>query len=102
DIHAPQKMTDDANHDWYQGTADAVRKQLRYIQQPGIDYVVILSGAQLYRMNYRDMLRTHIESRAEATISGFPVTRDQASGFGIMRIANSGRVEGFLEKPKTD
>jgi len=102
EILAAQQMTDDAKQDWYQGTADAVRKQLRYIQQPGIDYVVILSGDQLYRMNYRDMLRTHIESKAEATIAGIPVTREQASGFGIMRIADSGRVEGFLEKPKTD
>ncbi len=102
EILAAQQMTDDAKQDWYQGTADAVRKQLRYIQQPGIDYVVILSGDQLYRMDYRDMLQTHIDTKAEATIAGIPVTQEQASGFGIMRIADSGRVEGFLEKPKTD
>jgi glucose-1-phosphate adenylyltransferase len=102
EILAAQQMTDDARQDWYQGTADAVRKQLRYIQQPGIDYVVILSGDQLYRMDYRDMLRTHIESKADATIAGIPVTREQAKAFGIMRIADSGRVEGFLEKPQTD
>jgi glucose-1-phosphate adenylyltransferase len=102
EILAAQQMTDDARQDWYQGTADAVRKQLRYIQQPGIYYVVILSGDQLYRMNYRDLLKTHIESKADATIAGIPVTREQAKGFGIMRIADSGRVEGFLEKPQTD
>src|SRR5215510_15012544 len=102
EILAAQQMTDDARQDWYQGTADAVRKQLRYIQQPGIDYIVILSGDQLYRMDYRDLLRTHIESKADATIAGIPVTRQQAKGFGIMRIADSGRVEGFLEKPQTD
>lgn len=102
EILAAQQMNDDARQDWYQGTADAVRKQLRYIQQPGIDYVVILSGDQLYRMNYLDMLRTHIESKADATIAGIPVTRDQAKAFGIMRIADNGRVEGFLEKPQTD
>jgi glucose-1-phosphate adenylyltransferase len=102
EILAAQQMTEDAHQDWYQGTADAVRKQVRYIQQPGVDYVVILSGDQLYRMDYRDMLRTHIETKADATIAGIPVTRQQASGFGIMRIADSGRVEGFLEKPKTD
>jgi glucose-1-phosphate adenylyltransferase len=102
EILAAQQMTDNAGQDWYQGTADAVRKQLRYIQQPGIDYVVILSGDQLYRMNYQDMLRTHIESKADATIAGIPVTREQAKAFGIMRIADSGRVEGFLEKPQTD
>ena len=102
EILAAQQMTDDAKHDWYQGTADAVRKQLRYMQQPGIDYVVILSGDQLYRMDYRDLLRTHVESKADATIAGIPVTREQAKAFGIMRIADSGRVEGFLEKPQTD
>ncbi len=102
EILAAQQMTDDAHRDWYQGTADAVRKQLRYIQQPGIDYVVILSGDQLYRMDYREMLKTHVESKADATIAGIPVTREQAKGFGIMRIADSGRVEGFLEKPQTD
>ena len=80
EILAAQQMTDDARQDWYQGTADAVRKQLRYIQQPGIDYVVILSGDQLYRMDYRDMLRTHIEAKADATIAGIPVTREAGQG----------------------
>jgi glucose-1-phosphate adenylyltransferase len=88
--------------DWYQGTADAVRKQLRYIQQPGIEYVIILSGDQLYRMDYRDMLRTHVEQKADATIAAIPVTRQEAKGFGIMRVADDGRVQGFLEKPQTD
>jgi glucose-1-phosphate adenylyltransferase len=88
--------------DWYQGTADAVRKQLRYIQQPGIDYVVILSGDQLYRMDYRDMLKTHIDQKADATIAAIPVTREAAKAFGVMRIGDDGRVLGFLEKPQTD
>jgi len=101
-LAAQQMNNEDGKHDWYQGTADAVRKQLRYIQQTGIDYVVILSGDQLYRMDYRDLLRTHIESQADATIAGIPVTREQARSFGIMRVADSGRVEGFLEKPQTD
>ncbi|MEX2173063.1 MAG: glucose-1-phosphate adenylyltransferase [Pirellulaceae bacterium] len=91
----------EAGGDWYQGTADAVRKQLRYIQQPGIEYVVILSGDQLYRMDYRDMLRTHIETKADATIAAIPVTREAAKAFGIMRVADDGRVLGFLEKPQT-
>ena len=102
EILAAQQMTDDARQDWYQGTADAVRKQLRYIQQPGIDYVVILSGDQLYRMDYREMLHTHIETKADATIAGIPVTREAARSFGIMRINDDGRVHGFLEKPQTD
>ena len=72
EILAAQQTEPSGGADWYQGTADAVRKQLRYIQQPGIDYVLILSGDQLYRMDYRDMLRTHIETKADATIAGIP------------------------------
>ncbi len=87
--------------DWYQGTADAVRQHVRYLQQSEIEYVLILSGDQLYRMNYADMLRTHQEAGADVTIGAMPVTREQASGFGIMRADETGRVQGFLEKPKT-
>ena len=87
---------------WYEGTADAVRKNLRNIQQPGIDHVLILSGDQLYRMNYGEMLETHRGSGADVTIGAVPVTREQATGFGILRADNSGRVTGFLEKPQTD
>lgn len=88
--------------EWYQGTADAVRQNLRYLQEQSVDYVLILSGDQLYHMNYRDMLRTHLEAKADVSIATLPVSRQQAAGFGIMRIDDSGRVVGFLEKPKTD
>jgi glucose-1-phosphate adenylyltransferase len=88
--------------DWYQGTADAVRKQLRYIEQPDIQYVLVLSGDQLYRMDYGEMLETHRKERADVTIAALPVTREAARGFGIMRINETGRVVGFLEKPKTE
>lgn len=94
--------TDTHGSDWFQGTADAVRKNLPYIQQDGVDYVIILSGDQLYRMDYRSMLQTHIDSGAQVTIAARPVTREDARGFGIMRIDETGRVVGFLEKPKTD
>ena len=87
--------------DWYQGTADAVRKQLRYIEQPDIQYVLVLSGDQLYRMDYGEMLETHLRERADVTIAALPVTREAARGFGIMRINETGRVVGFLEKPKS-
>jgi glucose-1-phosphate adenylyltransferase len=87
---------------WYQGTADAVRQHLRYIQQPGIDHVLILSGDQLYHMNYNDMLETHKRCGADVTIAALPVDRKKASAFGIMRLDDSGRVHGFLEKPKTE
>ncbi len=87
--------------DWYQGTADAVRQNIRYLQGPDISHVLILSGDQLYRMNYAEMLATHKESQADVTIAAMPVTREAASGFGIMRGDDTGRVVGFLEKPKT-
>lgn len=87
--------------DWYQGTADAVRKHLRYIQQPDIDYVLILSGDQLYRMNFEEMIRTHQDADADVTIAGLPIDNEQARAFGIMRLNDEGRVEGFLEKPQT-
>jgi len=88
--------------DWYEGTADAVRKNLRYLQQPWIDYVLILSGDQLYRMDYSRMLATHVDAGADVTIAALPVTRDAARGFGVMRLSDEGRVEGFLEKPKDE
>ena len=88
--------------DWYQGTADAVRKNIRYFDQPGIDLVVILSGDQLYRMDYRDLIKTHLETGAEATIACMPVDRQAARGFGVMQLDDSGRVTGFVEKPQTD
>lgn len=88
--------------DWYQGTADAVRQNIKRITGAGIDYVLILSGDQLYRMNYAEMLRTHVDSGAQATIAALPVDRKAAAAFGIMRIDDAGRVTGFLEKPKTD
>src|SRR5687768_9492056 len=102
ELLAAQQVSDDVNKDWYQGTADAVRKNLRYLQQPGIDYVLILSGDQLYRMDYRDMLRSHLDAGADVTIAGMPVDRQGAKSLGIMRISDDGRVNGFLEKPQTD
>jgi glucose-1-phosphate adenylyltransferase len=96
------QQTMEAATDWYQGTADAVRKNMRYFQQPGIEYVLILSGDQLYRMDFRDMLRTHQQSGAHVTIAAMPVHRQAAGSLGIMRCDAAGRVEGFLEKPQTD
>jgi glucose-1-phosphate adenylyltransferase len=95
------QQTMDAGTDWYEGTADAVRKNIRYLQQPGIEYVLILSGDQLYRMDYREMLATHREMNADASIAALPVSRQDASSLGIMRTNDSGRVTGFVEKPKT-
>lgn len=100
EVLAAQQTLDNTN--WYQGTADAVRQNLRYVEQPGVEYVLILSGDQLYRMNFQDMMLTHIESGADVTISAVPVYSEEASGSGIMRLDDQGRVVGFLEKPKTE
>ncbi|HEV3145157.1 MAG TPA: glucose-1-phosphate adenylyltransferase, partial [Gemmataceae bacterium] len=88
--------------DWYQGTADAVRQQVRYVEEDPCDDVLILSGDQLYRMDFRDLMRTHRDSRADATIAVLPVPQDQVSGFGVCRLDDTGRVIGFVEKPTTE
>ena len=99
EILAAQQTLDNAT--WYQGTADAVRQNLRYIEQPGIDYILILSGDQLYRMNFQKMIASHRESGADVSIAAVPVASHEASSMGIMRVDDSGRVVGFLEKPQT-
>jgi glucose-1-phosphate adenylyltransferase len=91
----------DENVGWYQGTADAVRQNLPYIIQENADYVLILSGDQLYRMDYAQMIDTHRKSGAEVTIACLPVPEEQTSGFGLMRVDDTGRVKEFAEKPKT-
>lgn len=100
EILAAQQTLDSS--DWYQGTADAVRQQIRYLQQPGIEYVLILSGDQLYRMDFREMLAEHQRTNADVTIASLPVGAAAAAGCGIMRLDDDGRVVGFLEKPKTE
>jgi len=96
------QQTMEGGTDWYEGTADAVRKNVRYLEQRGIDYVLILSGDQMYRMNYLDMVHTHTQTGADVSIAALPVDRELAKSFGIMRIDDSGRVLGFVEKPQTN
>jgi glucose-1-phosphate adenylyltransferase len=87
--------------DWYQGTADAVRQQVRYVQEDGCREVLVLSGDQIYRMDFGRLLKTHREGRADVTIAVLPVTAEQSEGFGILRVNDAGRIVGFVEKPKT-
>jgi glucose-1-phosphate adenylyltransferase len=96
------QQTMEAGTDWYEGTADAVRKNIRYLEQSDVEYVMILSGDQLYRMDYRRMLKTHQESGADVTIAAMPVSRDDAKSLGVMRLDDTGRVVGFVEKPQED
>jgi glucose-1-phosphate adenylyltransferase len=88
--------------EWYQGTADAVRQNLSYLNRRDVEHVLILSGDQLYRMDFRQMMATHRESGADVTIAAVPVYAKDAAGLGIMRLDDAGRVTGFLEKPKTE
>ncbi len=86
---------------WYQGTADAVRRNIPYFTESTYDLVLILSGDQLYRMDFQDMIRTHVENKAAVTIAALPVDESQATSCGIMKIHADGRVHDFEEKPKT-
>jgi glucose-1-phosphate adenylyltransferase len=88
--------------DWYQGTADAVRQNIRYIHEDRCRDVLILSGDQLYRMDFRQLLKTHRETLADVTIAVLPVTAEQSRGFGILRLDDSGKVVGFVEKPQKE
>lgn len=87
------------NTSWYEGTADAVRKNLIHFLNHDFDYLLILSGDQLYRMDYRRMVVQHAESGADITVATIPVNRNDARAFGIMQIAEDRRIMRFVEKP---
>lgn len=88
--------------DWYQGSADAVRQNLTYLWNKNTEYYVILSGDQLYRMDYQKLLAFHIERKADITISGYPVPAQQSHRFGIMKTQKDGQVVAYLEKPENN
>ena len=87
---------------WYQGTADAVRKNLNHLLNNDFEHLLILSGDQLYRMDFREIIASHIEKEAEVTVATIPVDRERAAGFGIMHNDETGRITRFVEKPDTD
>jgi glucose-1-phosphate adenylyltransferase len=86
--------------DWYQGTADAVRKQLFEIQATGAAYVLILAGDHLYRMDYSAMAEYHWDNNADITVAVQPVRKSEASRLGILKREANGRISDFVEKPK--
>ncbi len=100
EVLAAQQTNETTN--WYQGTADAVRQQIRYVHEDPARHVLILSGDQLYRMDFRKLLQTHADSQADVTIAVLPVPQSQVSGFGVVQLDDTGRVVGFVEKPQTD
>ena len=91
-----------ASESWYQGTADAVRKNLKHFHDQNADYYVILSGDQLYRMDFRKMLEVHEKTGAELTIAAKPISRSQATGLGIIGADKDGYIKKFYEKPASD
>jgi len=98
DIIAAEQTTDNPN--WFQGTADAVRQSLRHIEQNEFEYILILSGDQLYQMDFEEMVQNHIKSEAEITIATIPVTEKDATEFGILKADDDNFITSFIEKPK--
>jgi glucose-1-phosphate adenylyltransferase len=100
DILAAQQTPEGS--EWYQGTADAVRQNMRYFLERPFDYYLILSGDQLYRMDFRALLHQHIRSGADITLATKAIERSQVSEFGIMQSDAHRRVTKFVEKPKDE
>jgi glucose-1-phosphate adenylyltransferase len=95
-LHA--QVTNEAA-DWYQGTADAVRKHLRYIQEDGAEQVLVLSGDQFYRMDFDRLVESHRSSGADATLAVVPVSREQAAHLGVVGVDDHGRITALVEAP---
>ncbi|WP_418304164.1 glucose-1-phosphate adenylyltransferase [Paracoccus indicus] len=85
---------------WYQGTADAVTQNIDIVDDYDVDYIIILAGDHIYKMDYEVMLREHVQSGADVTVGCLTVPRDEASAFGVMDVDDKGRIVSFLEKPK--
>ncbi len=97
DILAAEQTPD--SKEWFQGTADAVRQTMHHLQTHTFDYLLILSGDQLYQMDLEAFARHHVETGADVTIATIPVTDRDASGFGIMKVNEDGMIDSFVEKP---
>jgi len=100
DILAAEQTPD--NPTWYQGTADAVRQSLRHIAPFESEYVLILSGDQLYQMDFQEMLDNHKKTNADISIATIPVGDREAPEFGILKQDDTGLITAFIEKPKRD
>ena len=100
DILAAEQTPD--NPGWFQGTADAVRQSLRHISNLEYDYILILSGDQLYQMDFGDMMKNHIDSQTDISIATIPVDDRDAPEFGILKTNEQNVITSFIEKPKKD
>jgi len=100
DIIAAEQSVD--NDKWFQGTADAVRQSMPHLRKYDYDYILILSGDQLYQMDFREMLNFHIENKGDITIATIPVNEKDAPGFGILKSDEQNNITAFIEKPGKD
>ncbi|QDZ60320.1 glucose-1-phosphate adenylyltransferase [Elizabethkingia meningoseptica] len=100
DIIAAEQSVD--NDKWFQGTADAVRQSMPHLRKYDYDYLLILSGDQLYQMDFREMLKFHIENKGDITIATIPVNEKDATGFGILKSDDNNNITAFIEKPGKD
>ncbi|MDZ7692881.1 MAG: sugar phosphate nucleotidyltransferase [Balneolaceae bacterium] len=97
DVLAAEQTPESKN--WYQGTADAVRQSLHHMENHRHDHVLILSGDQLYQMDYSRMLQQHNDTDADLTVGTIPVVANDATGFGIMKTDKEKKIDSFVEKP---
>lgn len=95
-LPASQRMSEDH---WYRGTADAVTQNIDIVDSYDVDYIIILAGDHIYKMDYEIMLREHVANKADVTIGCLTVPRQEASAFGVMAVDDAGRITSFLEKP---
>ena len=95
-LPASQRMDDKT---WYEGTADAVRQNIDIIDSYDVDYILILAGDHIYKMDYEIMLRQHVETNADVTVGCLTVPREEASAFGVMDVDDDLNIKSFLEKP---
>jgi glucose-1-phosphate adenylyltransferase len=95
-LPASQRMGDDT---WYAGTADAVYQNLDIVEPYNTEYIVVLAGDHIYKMDYEKMLRQHVETGADVTVGCIEVPRESAKGFGVMATDAGGRITDFVEKP---
>jgi glucose-1-phosphate adenylyltransferase len=100
DILAAEQTPD--NPGWFQGTADAVRQSLRHIRNMEFEYILILSGDQLYQMDFDEMMESHINNGADISIATIPVDERDAPEFGILKTDENSYITSFVEKPKKE
>ncbi len=100
DILAAEQTPDNSN--WFQGTADAVRQSLKHIYNFESEYILILSGDQLYQMDFEEMVKKHIDGGFDITLATIPVAEKEASDFGILKADESNFITSFIEKPKKE